>query len=49
MFRLDGKVLHQDDDARGVTVLTDDERPVVFYGNNGDGHEPLRRGGGSKE
>jgi manganese/iron transport system ATP-binding protein len=48
-FRLDGKVLHQDDDARGVTVLTDDERPVVFYGNNGDGHEPLRRGGGSKE
>ncbi len=38
-FRLDGSSLHDDDDARGVTVLTDDERPLVFYGN----HEPLSR------
>ena len=30
-FRLDGASLHDDDDARAVTVLTDDERPVVFY------------------
>jgi len=32
-FRLDGASLHDDDDARAVTVLTDDERPVVFYGD----------------
>ena len=31
-FRLEGTQLHEDDDARGVTVLTDDERPAVFYG-----------------
>ncbi len=30
-FRLDGASLHDDDDGRAVTVLTDDERPVVFY------------------
>lgn len=32
-FRLDGSSLHDDDDRRAVTVLTDDERPVVFYGD----------------
>ena len=32
-FRLDGADLHQDDDRRSVTVLSDDERPVVFYGS----------------
>jgi manganese/iron transport system ATP-binding protein len=32
-FRLEGQELHQDDDRRGITVLTDDERPVVFYGS----------------
>jgi manganese/iron transport system ATP-binding protein len=32
-FRLEGKALHDDEDMRGVTVLTDDERPVVFYGH----------------
>jgi manganese/iron transport system ATP-binding protein len=31
-FRLEGTELHADDDRRGLTVLTDDERPVVFYG-----------------
>jgi manganese/iron transport system ATP-binding protein len=32
-FRLEGTQLHEDDDARGLTVLTDDERPAVFYGH----------------
>jgi manganese/iron transport system ATP-binding protein len=32
-FKLDGAHLHDDDDPRGVTVLTDDERPLVFYGD----------------
>ena len=31
-FTLKGEELHDDDDPRGVTVLTDDERPLVFYG-----------------
>lgn len=30
-FRLEGADLHDDDDQRSVTVLTDDERPLVFY------------------
>jgi manganese/iron transport system ATP-binding protein len=37
-FQLGGAALHQDDDARSVTVLTDDERPLVFYGD-----KPSRR------
>ena len=28
-----GSDLHDDDDARSVTVLTDDERPFVLYGD----------------
>jgi manganese/iron transport system ATP-binding protein len=32
-FDLGGAALHRDADPRGVTVLTDDERPLVFYGN----------------
>ncbi len=43
-FRLDGTELHDDDDRRGVTVLTDDERPVVFYGDDGISDAPLSRG-----
>ncbi len=31
-FQLEGTQLHEDDDRRGLTVLTDDERPAVFYG-----------------
>ena len=31
-FVLGGQDLHDDDDARQVTVLTDDERPFVIYG-----------------
>ncbi|HXF53917.1 MAG TPA: manganese/iron ABC transporter ATP-binding protein [Hyphomicrobiaceae bacterium] len=46
-FRLEGAELHQDDDQRGVTVLTDDERPVVFYGDRRKAGEPL--GGTRKE
>lgn len=42
-FRLDGRELHDDEDERGVTVLTDDERPVIFYGDKDQAHEPRRR------
>jgi len=42
-FRLDGSALHDDDDRRGVTVLTDDERPVVFYGDIKASDAPLPR------
>lgn len=34
-FVLEGQALHQDEDSRAVTVLTDDERPVVLYGDKG--------------
>lgn len=36
-FQLGGPALHDDADTRRVTVLTDDERPVVFYGERADG------------
>ena len=42
-FELGGRALHKDDDARRVTVLTDDERPLVFYGD-----APSRRGNADK-
>jgi manganese/iron transport system ATP-binding protein len=32
-FNLGGAALHDDRDPRTVTVLTDDERPLVFYGD----------------
>jgi manganese/iron transport system ATP-binding protein len=31
-FNLQGEALHADKDPRGLTVLTDDERPLVLYG-----------------
>jgi manganese/iron transport system ATP-binding protein len=31
-FELGGRALHDDADTRKLTVLTDDERPLVFYG-----------------
>lgn len=34
-FVLAGSDLHDDDDPRHVTVLTDDERPLVMYGEEG--------------
>ena len=36
-FQLGGSELHADADTRRVTVLTDDERPVVFYGDRAGG------------
>lgn len=42
-FRLQGAELHEDDDARGVTVLTDDERPVIFYGQKRPDQGPVKR------
>ncbi|WP_159711350.1 manganese/iron ABC transporter ATP-binding protein [Geminicoccus flavidas] len=39
---LGGAALHQDADPRRVTVLSDDERPVVLYGANGADPEPCR-------
>jgi manganese/iron transport system ATP-binding protein len=32
-FTLGGADLHDDDDAREVQIITDDERPFVFYGD----------------
>jgi len=34
-FVLGGEHLHDDDDRRRVSVFTDDERPLVFYGEKG--------------
>ena len=34
-FVLEGQGLHDDDDKRKLSVLTDDERPLVFYGEDG--------------
>jgi len=36
-FVLGGSDLHDDDDARQIRVITDDERPFVVYGDEGDG------------
>jgi manganese/iron transport system ATP-binding protein len=35
-FTLGGADLHEDDDRRKVTVLTDDERPFVIYDTGAD-------------
>jgi manganese/iron transport system ATP-binding protein len=42
-FRLEGTQLHEDDDRRGLTVITDDERPAVFYGDSRQDHAPKPR------
>lgn len=40
-FILGGADLHDDADPRRVKVITDDERPFVIYGKNGqNGHDP---------
>ena len=41
-FRLGGADLHDDEDDRRVTVITDDERPLVLYGK----HDSERVAGG---
>jgi len=38
-FVLGGPALHEDEDRRAVTVLTDDERPFVIYGDKGTRRE----------
>lgn len=35
-FTLGGTDLHEDDDTREISILTDDERPFVQYGKKGD-------------
>lgn len=45
--QLGGQDLHDDEDQRGVTVLTDDERPLVFYGDSKK--QKLTRHGKKKE
>jgi manganese/iron transport system ATP-binding protein len=32
-FTLGGEALHEDADARAITIFTDDERPFVQYGD----------------
>ncbi|MDC9588697.1 manganese/iron ABC transporter ATP-binding protein [Xenorhabdus sp. XENO-10] len=40
-INLSGPELHEDDDPRSLTVITDDERAAVFYGH--DHHVPPRQ------
>lgn len=43
-FVLAGAGLHDDDDPRHLSVLTDDERPLVMYGEKGRmTHQPTQR------
>ncbi|QTF08262.1 manganese/iron ABC transporter ATP-binding protein [Brenneria izadpanahii] len=48
-INLGGPNLHDDDDARTVTVLTDDERPAVFYGSTKSDPPAIRNLPGEKE
>ena len=41
-FVLGGTGLHADDDKRRLAVLTDDERPLVFYGEDGAMQQKMR-------
>jgi len=43
-FILGGADLHDDADTRKVTVLTDDERPFVIYGDGGDPRDSAEPG-----
>ncbi len=43
-FRLAASALHADDDRRTVTVLTDDERALVFYGESANGDRARKDG-----
>ena len=44
-FTLGGDTLHDDDDGRTVTILTDDERPFVQYGEKTQTQEKPRESG----
>ncbi|AOM40343.1 manganese/iron ABC transporter ATP-binding protein [Xenorhabdus hominickii] len=46
-INLSGSELHNDDDPRSLTVITDDERAAVFYGHNH--HVPPRQSPKQKE
>lgn len=46
-FVLGGAGLHDDDDRRRLAVLTDDERPLVFYGEDGAMEHKNREGAGT--
>ena len=39
-FTLGGDTLHDDEDARAITILTDDERPFVQYGDKTQRTDP---------
>ncbi|MGR3454095.1 manganese/iron ABC transporter ATP-binding protein [Pseudooceanicola sp.] len=39
-FTLGGDALHEDQDARSVTIFTDDERPLVHYGDQMQRRDP---------
>ncbi|WBU64063.1 manganese/iron ABC transporter ATP-binding protein [Paracoccus aerodenitrificans] len=41
-FTLGGDTLHDDDDARAVTIYSDDERPLVHYGEQMQRREEMR-------
>jgi manganese/iron transport system ATP-binding protein len=43
-FVLGGAGLHADDDKRRLAVLTDDERPLVFYGEEGAMQQKVSEG-----
>ncbi len=45
--QLIGADLHDDEDTRGITVVTDDERPLVFYGERGG--EKITQYGGKND
>ncbi|SHO57356.1 metal ABC transporter ATP-binding protein [Vibrio quintilis] len=38
-----GETLHEDDDDRTVTILSDHEEPAVFYGKNSESAKLIRR------
>jgi manganese/iron transport system ATP-binding protein len=48
-FNLGGPQLHDDADPRHVTVLTDDERPLVIYGNGKEISAPPTQPGEAKK
>jgi manganese/iron transport system ATP-binding protein len=47
-FNLGGSALHSDDDTRHLTVLTDDERPLVLYGDKRERAETAGEPSGAK-
>ena len=46
-FTLGGADLHDDEDPRKVTIITDDERPFVIYGKDGE-QKPSKTSGKSQ-